>query len=80
MEMVSKSVVEGRVATIRDVAARAGVSIKTVSRVSNGAHNVHPDTRLRVQVAIDALNYRPNPVAASLGRMRRREPVVMAGG
>lgn len=80
MNFVSESSPPSRVATIRDVAARAGVSIKTVSRVSNGALNVHPDTRLRVQVAIDALNYRPNPVAASLGRMRRREPLVMGNG
>ncbi len=80
MNVVHEPAAPRRVATIRDVAARAGVSIKTVSRVSNGALNVHPDTRLRVQVAIDALNYRPNPVAASLGRMRRREPMAMGSG
>lgn len=79
MSAVLEPIVQTRAATIKDVAARAGVSIKTVSRVSNGALNVHPDTRARVQTAIDALNYRPNPVAASLGRMRRRDPMPLAG-
>lgn len=64
-----------RAATIQDVAARAGVSIKTVSRVCNDAPNVRPQTRQRVEDAISALNYRPNPVAVSLGRMRRRDPL-----
>lgn len=62
-------------ATIHDVAARAGVSIKTVSRVANGSPKVRPATRQRVNEAIKALDYRPNPVAVSLGRMRRRNPM-----
>ena len=62
-------------ATIHDVAARAGVSIKTVSRVANNSPKVRDATRQRVKDAIDALNYRPNPVAVSLGRMRRRNPL-----
>jgi LacI family transcriptional regulator len=61
-------------ATINDVAARAGVSIKTVSRVLNKSPNVRPATRERVSDAIKALDYRPNPVAVTLGRMRRRTP------
>ncbi len=55
-------------ATITDVAKRAGVSIGTVSRVVNGASNCRPDTRERVQRAVDALDYAPNHAARSLKR------------
>ena len=50
---------------LKDVAARAGVSIKTVSNVVNGAR-VLPDTRVRVEAAIEELGYRPNLSARSL--------------
>jgi len=49
-----------------DVAARAGVSHQTVSRVVNGHHSVAPDTRERVQQAIAELGYRPNLAARAL--------------
>ncbi len=62
-------------ATISDVARKAGVSIKTVSRVVNKAPHVHPDTRTKVRAAVEALNYQPNPVAVRLGRMRRKAPL-----
>lgn len=52
--------------TLKDVAARAGVSIKTVSNVVNGYPHLRPDTRARVERAIAELNYRPNQYAASL--------------
>jgi len=52
-------------ATIDDVAALAGVSIKTVSRVVNTEPNVRESTRQRVQKAVLKLNYRPNPSARS---------------
>ena len=51
---------------IEDVAEAAGVSMKTVSRVLNREPNVREDTRLRVQTAVDALNYKPHPSARSL--------------
>jgi len=51
---------------LKDVAARAGVSIKTVSNVVNGYVHVAPETRARVQAAIDALGYVPNPTARRL--------------
>jgi LacI family transcriptional regulator len=54
------------VATIKDVAQRAGVSLITVSRVINDARGVHPDTRARVRAAIDELGYVPNQIARSL--------------
>lgn len=58
--------------TIRDVAALAGVSPSTVSRVLNGNHRQHmtPATRDRVHAAIDALRYTPLRSARSLRRQR----------
>ena len=53
-------------ATINDVAARAGVSKRTVSRVMNEQPNITADTRDRVLEAMDRLGYRPNPVARRL--------------
>jgi len=49
-----------------DVAARAGVSHQTVSRVINGHPSVAPLTRERVQQAIAELGYRPNLAARAL--------------
>jgi DNA-binding LacI/PurR family transcriptional regulator len=49
-----------------DVAARAGVSHQTVSRVINGQPSVAPLTRERVQQAIAELGYRPNLAARAL--------------
>src|SRR5690349_3807040 len=53
-------------ANIQDVARQAGVSISTVSRVLNGTARVNADVKKRVEEAILALNYRPNPAARSL--------------
>lgn len=55
---------------LKDVAEMADVSVKTVSNVVNGYVHVRPQTRERVQKAIDALNYRPNMSARSLRRGR----------
>ncbi len=52
--------------TLKDVAARAGVSIKTVSNVVNDYPHVTPDTRERVRRAIDMLGYQPNLPARHL--------------
>lgn len=58
---------ERRVATIQDVAARAGVSISTVSRVLNDTgYPMRPETRQRVLEAIEALDFRPSPLARGL--------------
>lgn len=53
-------------ATVRDVAARAGVSPKTVSNVLNGTFRVSPSTRARVEEALSALDYVPNLSARGL--------------
>jgi DNA-binding LacI/PurR family transcriptional regulator len=58
------------VATIKDVAARAGVGIGTVSRVINDHPSVTADTRARVQAAIATLDYHPSRVARALSRQR----------
>jgi LacI family transcriptional regulator len=53
-------------AGVLDVALRAGVSIATVSRVINGAAQVKPETRGRVEAAAQELDYAPNSFARSL--------------
>ncbi|MEL7488216.1 MAG: LacI family DNA-binding transcriptional regulator, partial [Pseudomonadota bacterium] len=52
--------------TIVDVAEKAGVSIKTVSRVMNNQANVREETRLRVRRAMEALEYSPSDAARSM--------------
>ena len=54
--------------TIRDVAALAGVSHQTVSRVINNSEGVTPNTRKRVENAIKELRYRPNAIARSMAK------------
>lgn len=56
--------------SIQDVAALAGVSAKTVSRVINGEQHVRPEVREAVLSAVNALQYRPNPFARSLSSSR----------
>lgn len=56
--------------TLRDVAARAGVSARTVSNVVNDYQYVATATRQRVQAALDELDYEPNLLARSLRRGR----------
>ena len=57
-------------ATLREVARRAGVSIATVSYVLNGTRRVRPEVEARVWEAVAALGYRPNRVARGLRRRR----------
>ncbi len=52
--------------TLQDVAALAGVSIKTVSNVVRDYQHVRPSTRARVQNAIDELGYVPHSMARRL--------------
>ncbi|MGA5423301.1 LacI family DNA-binding transcriptional regulator [Streptomyces lavendulocolor] len=56
--------------TMKDVAARAGVGLKTVSRVVNGEAGVTADTERRVQEAIEALGFRRNDSARVLRKGR----------
>jgi LacI family transcriptional regulator, galactose operon repressor len=59
--------------TIRDVAAAAGVSVATVSRVLSGVRPDDDDIAARVRAAATALAFRPNPSAQG---MRRPVPAV----
>ncbi len=58
--------------TMKQVAALAGVGIKTVSRVLNNEPNVAPDTAERVNAAVRALDYHLDLQAGSLRRMDGR--------
>jgi LacI family transcriptional regulator len=56
--------------TIRHVAADAGVSLQTVSRVINDGPNVRPEMRERVQASIDRLGYVPSIAAQRMSGSR----------
>jgi LacI family transcriptional regulator, galactose operon repressor len=62
--------------TMKDVAALAGVAIKTVSRVMNGDQTVAPDLAARIRDAASKLGYRPNLTASSLRRGDRRTATI----
>lgn len=59
-------------ATIRDVAEKAGVSVATVSHVVNGSRRVSPEVKARVLKAIAALKYRRDGIARSLRMSQTR--------
>ena len=52
--------------SIKDVARRAGVAISTVSKVLNSYPNVSEETKVKVNKAVEELNFVPNSVAAAL--------------
>ncbi|WP_205740811.1 LacI family DNA-binding transcriptional regulator [Haloactinopolyspora alba] len=56
--------------SLKDVAARAGVSPRTVSNVVNDFPYVAADTRERVRTVLDEMGYRPNAAARSLRQGR----------
>jgi LacI family transcriptional regulator len=66
----------GQRPTIKDVAAGAGVSVKTVSRVLNGEASVAPSTAVRVHEAVEALGYQRNEPAASLRRRGQATSII----
>jgi LacI family repressor for deo operon, udp, cdd, tsx, nupC, and nupG len=65
------------VTTLRDIAALAGVSPRTVSNVVNGYAPVTERTRAKVQGALDELGYRPNVLARNLARGRSGQLAVV---
>lgn len=66
--------------TLRAVAARAGVSPMTVTRVLRGDACVSDPLRTRVRAAVDALGYKPNPAASDLMSAIRRGRVASYRG
>ena len=68
-----------RTPSIRDVAASAGVSYQTVSRVLNEHPSIRPETKQRVLDAMSALDYRPNLAARALVTSRSRTLGVVLG-
>ena len=66
--------------TIRDVAAHAGVSHQTVSRVINDSDRVLPETRERVMAAIAELEYHPSALARSMARRVSMVMSIIAAG
>lgn len=80
--MARRTASRGPVPTLTTVAAVAGVSPATVSRVLNGSATVAPELRTAVQQAVDRLGYVPNRAARSLVTRRSdsialvvREPI-----
>ncbi|MBO9577229.1 MAG: LacI family DNA-binding transcriptional regulator [Microbacteriaceae bacterium] len=57
---------------IRQVAALAGVSHMTVSRVLNDSPNIRPETRAKVLKVIDEVKFRPNSAARALATKRSK--------
>jgi LacI family transcriptional regulator len=76
---MSRTVSETTMATIRDVAKMAGVSISTVSVALKDSTQVTAETYRRITEAADAVGYRPNPVAQSLKAGRSRLIGVIVG-
>ncbi|KHK99895.1 transcriptional regulator [Microbacterium mangrovi] len=77
MEQTTSGRSSGRVG-VREVAALAGVSTQTVSRVINDHPSIRAETRERVREAMDALGYRVNNAARALGTSRSRTLGVIA--
>lgn len=70
--MTAVSDPDPRAPNMHDVAARAGVSHQTVSRVLNGFEGIKPATKARVEDAIRDLGYRRNLAARTLATRRTR--------
>lgn len=61
-----------RMATIKDIAKKAGVSVTTVSRALNGYDDVNEETRKKIKQVAAELSYSPNAVARSLVSRKTR--------
>ena len=59
-------------ATIKEIAEKAGVSIGTVDRVLHNRGMVNAQTKERVETVMKELNYRPNQVAQGLAVMKKK--------
>lgn len=59
-------------ATMKDVAKKAGVGMGTVSRAINNSGSVKPETRERILKVIEELNYTPNEMARSFKKQKTK--------
>lgn len=66
--------------TIYDVARLAGVSHQTVTRYLHGFEGIRPATKMRVEAALEELEYRPNSAARDLRSRRNNRLGVLAHG
>lgn len=64
-------------ATIQDIAKKAGVSVATVSRVLNDNHKVTEKTKKKVELAIQELNYQPSMLGRNLRTSKSRLMLVL---
>lgn len=64
-------------ASMSDVAKKAGVGISTVSKVLNNYDNISEETRAKVMRAVEDLNYVPNAVASALSSKKNRRIAVV---
>ena len=66
-------------ATIKDVARLAGVSVATVSRVLNGSPKTSSESREAVKKAMDELKYHPNANARALSHQGNETLGIVVG-
>ncbi len=62
--------------TIEHVAKKAGVSMMTVSRAISAPDSVRPATREKIYKVINAIGYRPHPVASALAKKNTRVGII----
>lgn len=64
-------------ASIKDVAKQAGVSVATVSRVINNKGRVKEETKEAIERAMEELHYHPNDLARALGKSKQSKIVAL---
>lgn len=62
-------------ATIKEIAERAGVSRGTVDRVLNNRGNVNPETEQKIRQIMKELHYEPNPAGMALAAQKKKSKI-----
>ncbi len=70
LRFITKILLKSKRTTVKDIAERAGVSRGTVDRVLHDRGRVADDVKVKVQQAIEALEYKPNLVARSMATQK----------
>ena len=63
--------------TIKEIAKRAGVSVATVSRVINNAHNVSPKTKKKVLAVLKEYGFEIDPWARRLATKKKKTTILV---